>query len=141
MLTVRLGEKKDQSKIRKFIIQSDATYVEDSLFITVENEQRELMAVLGIQVFENVGLLRSFVFVLSFPTEKLPIFLERALVVAKENGCEKLYMATNKQDSIPFFEAFGFDQISFADIVDKELSTAIQPFSKKKQVVFMWKTL
>ncbi|MGM9926991.1 MAG: hypothetical protein ACI35P_03480 [Bacillus sp. (in: firmicutes)] len=141
MLTVRLGEKKDQSKIRKFIIQSDATYVEDSLFITVENEQRELMAVLGIQVFENVGLLRSFVFVLSFPTEKLPIFLERALVVAKENGCEKLYMATNKQDSIPFFEAFGFDQISFADIVDKELSTAIQPFSEKKQVVFMWKTL
>lgn len=141
MLTVKIGAKQDQSKIRKFIIQSDAIYVEDSLFIMVENEQQELMAVLGIQLFENVGLLRSFVFVLSFPTDKLPLFLEQALVIAKKNGCEKLYMATNKQDSIPFFEAFGFEQVVYKNIVDEQLSTAIKPFSENQQVVFMWKEL
>lgn len=141
MLSVKIGEKKDYRKIREFIIRSEAAYEEESLFIIVENELNELMAVMGVQMFGNVGLLRSFVFVLSFPTEKLPIFLERALVVAKENGCEKLYLATNKEQSIPLFEVFGFSKLVDMIVENKELSTVIERFSQKEKVVFMWKEL
>lgn len=141
MLSVKVGEKKDYRKIKEFIIRSEAAYEEESLFITVENELKELMAVMGVQMFGNIGLLRSFVFVLSFPTEKLPIFLERALVVAKENGCEKLYLATNKEQSIPLFEVFGFSNLVDKTVENEKLSTVLEGFAKKENVVFMWKTL
>ncbi len=141
MLSVKIGEKKDYRKIKEFIIRSEAVFEESSLFITVENEQKELMAVMGIQMFDQLGLLRSFVFTLSFPTEKLPIFLEKALVVASENGCEKLYLATNKEKSVPFFEAFGFSDLEDIQLENERLSTTLKQFSQKENVFFMWKTL
>ncbi|WP_042351054.1 GNAT family N-acetyltransferase [Bacillus massiliigorillae] len=142
MLTVRRGEESDSKAIEQFIKRSDALYEEDSLFIVVEDERNEIVGVVGIVMIENVGWLRSFVFSPNFPSERLPIFLERILVIAKEQSCSNVYLATNQPSSIPLFQTFGFSVRSLEEIPENlKLSTAVLPLLQKKDVVYMWKTL
>lgn len=142
MLTVRRGENSDLKRIEQFIQRSEAFYDEDSLFVLVENERSEIVGVVGISMIENSGWLRSFVFSPQFPSERLPIFLERILVIASEHNCSSVYLATNQPSSIPFFQAFGFSIIAFHDIAENmKLSTIVEPLLQKKNIVYMWKTL
>lgn len=142
MLNVRRGEASDSKKIAQFIKRSDALYDEDSLFILVEDERNEIVGVVGIVMMENIGWLRSFVFSPLFPSERLPVFLERILVIASEHSCSIVYLATNQPNSIPFFQAFGFSVISFDEVPENmKLSTAVSSLSQKKDVIYMWKTL
>lgn len=142
MLTVRRGEERDYNRIRSFIVRSEAQYQEGCLFILVENEKKEIVGVVGIQLFDQTGLLRSFVFSADFPTEKLPIFLERILLVAQEQKCETLYLVTNKLPSVPFFKVFGFSMIEEdIKIEGEKLSTALLQIKEKDDAMIMWKTL
>lgn len=142
MLIVRKGEEVDDSRIREFIGKSEAFYEKDSLFILVENTDKKMIGVVGVQIFDDIGLLRSFVFSSDFPVEKLPIFLERILVVAKESKCQFLYLATNKLQGIPLFQTFGFSEVEVEELPKViKLSTDRVTFSKKDSITFMWKTL
>ncbi|MEH6944814.1 GNAT family N-acetyltransferase [Bacillus sp. JJ722] len=142
MLTVRRGEVSDSKKIEQFIKRSDALYDEDSLFILVEDERNEIVGVVGIVMIENIGWLRSFVFSPRFPSGRLPVFLERILVIASEHNCSIVYLATNQPNSIPFFQTFGFSIISCEEIPENlKLSTAVSSLLQKKDVKYMWKTL
>lgn len=142
MLLVRRGEEKDYKAIQTFIAQSEAEFNKESLFIVVENEKKELVGVVGILIVDKIGLLRSFVFSSSFPNEKLPIFLERILVVASENQCESLYLVTNKKQSVPFFQAFAFSIIEQEEVpVELKLSTGLSQLFQKDNSIIMWKTM
>lgn len=142
MFTVRQGDKVDFPIIKRFIEQSEAAYDEGSVFILVENEKKEILCVVGLQVKEQIGFLRSFVFSPAFPAEKLSVFFEKVLSVAGEGGCRSLFLASNKRQTITFFEAFGFMEIDQDNLPEKlKLSTAYQTISCQNNVFFMWKTV
>ncbi|WP_019243216.1 MULTISPECIES: GNAT family N-acetyltransferase [Bacillus] len=142
MLIVRKGEEIDYPVIKEFISKSEASYIEKSLFVMVENMQKKLVGVVGIQTFSDIGLLRSLVLSRHFPAEKLPILIEKVLLLARESQCQFLYLATNKEKSIPLFQAFGFSRIETELLPEAlKLSTDLVQFAQKKEVTFMWKTL
>lgn len=142
MFTVRQGKMDDNPVIKRFIEQSEATYDKDSLFILVENEEKEMLSVIGLHKCEQIGFLRSFVFSPAFPVDKLPMFFERVLMVVKENGCQSLFLASNKKQTISFFELFGFKEIDQEDMPDDlKLSTVFLVTSQLDSVFYMWKTM
>lgn len=142
MFTVRQGKMDDNPVIKRFIEQSEATYDKDSLFILVENEEKEMLSVIGLHKCEQIGFLRSFVFSPAFPVDKLPMFFERVLMVVKENGCQSLFLASNKKQTISFFELFGFKEIDQEDMPDDlKLSTVFLVTSQLDNVFYMWKTM
>lgn len=142
MYTVRQGKTEDHLLIKGFIEQSEAGYDKDSVFILVENEEKKLLSVIGLHKCEQIGFLRSFVFSPAFPVDKLPMFFERVLMVVKENGCQSLFLASNKRQTISFFELFGFKEIERENIPkDSKLSTAFSDASRLNNVFYMWKTM
>lgn len=142
MLSVRKGEKQDYKAIEQFIKQSAAIYEENSFFVMVEDENQKIVGVVGIEMLEHIGWLRSFVFSPHFPSSKLPVFFERILVIAREHQCEQVYFATNHQNSVPFFETFGFSKIRVEELPEEvKLSTSLHAILQKKDVLYMWKTL
>lgn len=142
MLTVRKGTTVDYPLIKQFIEQSEAVYDKDSVFVLVENEEGELLSVIGVLKCEQVGFLRSFVFSPSFPVDKLPLFFERVLVVVKELDCCSIFLASNKKQTISFFELFGFEEIALDCIPEQlKLSTVFLATSQMDDVFYMWKTI
>lgn len=142
MFTVRQGKKDDNPIIRQFIEQSEATYDKDSIFILVENEEKEMLSVIGLHKCEQNGFLRSFVFSPAFPVDKLPMFFEKVLMVVKENGCQSLFLASNKKQTVSFFELFGFKEIEQKDIPENiKLSTVFSATCEMDNVFYMWKTM
>ena len=142
MFTVRQGKTVDKPFIKRFIEQSEASYDKDSVFILVENEKKEILSVIGLHKDEQIGFLRSFVFSPTFPVDKLPTFFERVLMVVKEEGCQSLFLASNKKQTISFFELFGFKEIKRADIPEKlKLSTGFSETNDLDKVFYMWKTM
>jgi len=142
MFTVRKGETVDNPFIQQFIERSEAIYDKDSVFILVENEEKEMLSVIGLHKCEQIGFLRSFVFSPAFPVDKLPLFFERVLMVVKENECQSLFLASNKRQTISFFELFGFKEIEQENIPEKlKLSTAFSETNRLVNVFYMWKTM
>ena len=108
MLMIRKAVPSDLPTIRTFIEKTELDFVQELIFILVEDEQRELIGVVGIQEIQNIGLLRSLVLVPHFPVEKIVTFLESILQIALKNNYKSLYLATNNKGSIRLFQLLGF---------------------------------
>ena len=142
MFTVRRGMTCDYPLIQQFIEQSEAVYDRDSAFILVENEKKAMLSVIGVLTCKQVGFLRSFVFSPAFPVGQLPLFFEGVLTAVKEMDCRSLCLASNKRQSISFFELFGFEEVKLEHIPEElKLSTAFSATSQMNDVFYMWKTM
>ena len=142
MLMIRKAVPSDLPTIRTFIEKTEVDFVQELIFILVEDEQRELIGVVGIQEIQNIGLLRSLVLVPHFPVEKIVTFLESILQIAHKNNYKSLYLATNNKGSIRLFQLLGFMEIEQQELpLELKLSTAVEAFVEKSDIFFMWKTL
>ena len=142
MLMIRKAVPSDLPTIRTFIEKTELDFVQELIFILVEDEQRELIGVVGIQEIQNIGLLRSLVLVPHFPVEKIVTFLESILQIAHKNNYKSLYLATNNKGSIRLFQLLGFMEIEQQELpLELKLSTAVEAFVEKSDILFMWKTL
>jgi len=142
MLMIRKAVPSDLPTIRTFIEKTELDFVQELIFILVEDEQRELIGVVGIQEIQNIGLLRSLVLVPHFPVEKIVTFLESILQIAHKNNYKSLYLATNNKGSIRLFQLLGFMEIEQQELpLELKLSTAVEAFVEKSDIFFMWKTL
>ena len=142
MLMIRKAVPSDLPTIRTFIEKTELDFVQELIFILVEDEQRELIGVVGIQEIQNIGLLRSLVLVPHFPVEKIVTFLESILQIALKNNYKSLYLATNNKGSIRLFQLLGFMEIEQQELpLELKLSTAVEAFVEKSDIFFMWKTL
>ena len=142
MLMIRKAVPSDLPTIRKNIEKTELDFVQELIFILVEDEQRELIGVVGIQEIQNIGLLRSLVLVPHFPVEKIVTFLESILQIAHKNNYKSLYLATNNKGSIRLFQLLGFMEIEQQELpLELKLSTAVEAFVEKSDIFFMWKTL
>lgn len=142
MLMIRKAVPSDLPTIRTFIEKTELDFLQELIFILVEDEQRELIGVVGIQEIQNIGLLRSLVLVPHFPVEKIVTFLESILQIALKNNYKSLYLATNNKGSIRLFQLLGFMEIEQQELpLELKLSTTVEAFVEKGDIFFMWKTL
>src|SRR5690606_31785766 len=98
-------------------------------FILMENEEGSIVATLGIERLEKDGLLRSLVITPKIDQANILTLFKAVISLAKQKELENLYLATNKQASIQFFEMLNFSQIE-----ERDLPTHIQSSSHISQL-------
>ncbi|MGE8080377.1 GNAT family N-acetyltransferase [Peribacillus loiseleuriae] len=79
-------------------------------FVVAKDDEGEILGTIGLIPVENSGLLRSFVISPAFPAEKISELVQYMLLVAKSRELSSIYLVTEKQSSLAFFEAFGFER-------------------------------
>lgn len=86
--------------------------VEESIeyFLFLEDDKGGIHATLGIEPLGRVGLLRSLVITERATEKDVLMIFEQMLKLSKEKQLYKLYLATNKETSLPFFSMLGFER-------------------------------
>lgn len=77
-------------------------------FIILEEENEGICGTIGIESYGNAGLLRSLVIGPSVKQFQLLQMFEHTQQHAKKKGLEQLYLVTNKNNFIQFFELLNF---------------------------------
>jgi N-acetylglutamate synthase-like GNAT family acetyltransferase len=85
-------------------------------FLLMEDESGRLRATLGVEPFGGNGLLRSLVFTSGVKENEILTLFEQILRLTKEKNISSLFLATNKQASVPFFEMLGFSVMEEEDL-------------------------
>jgi N-acetylglutamate synthase-like GNAT family acetyltransferase len=118
--TVRLATKHDLHDMIAFWEQA-GIYVdkmEESIdsFVVMRDDEERLLATIGFQPIGEKGLLRSLVIVPSLGERDLFVLFHTIMTVAGEKRMKCLYLVTNKQSSIPFFELLNFCEIEYEEL-------------------------
>ncbi|MBM7704068.1 GNAT family N-acetyltransferase [Metabacillus iocasae] len=113
---IQLATMNDVSRVNHFLQKADVS-VEDlechiEHFVIMENDKKELLATVGFQKEGASGLLRSLVIVPSLTQEKILMLFKSVVSLAKENGIDQLFLVTNKEASLSFFELLHFQIVS-----------------------------
>ena len=85
-------------------------------FLLLEGPGGRLTGSLGMEVFEQFGLLRSLVVSAGQGQKEIFLLFDQMMQLAKKKGVRELYLATNRQESLPFFNLLGFAQTSREDL-------------------------
>ncbi|WP_057772822.1 GNAT family N-acetyltransferase [Cytobacillus dafuensis] len=79
-------------------------------FLIMENNMSDLKATIGIEPIGKIGLLRSLAITKDASEKELILLFEQILKLARDKQLETLYLASNKKNSIEFFQLLGFVQ-------------------------------
>jgi N-acetylglutamate synthase-like GNAT family acetyltransferase len=119
--TIRYANVQDVSKLKNFltaaklgtegISEESAQY-----FLLVEDEKRDVKGTLGIEPFGNTGLLRSLVVTPGMAEKEVLALFNQMLLLAKNKEINTLFLATNKQGAVSFFETLGFEKMNGDDL-------------------------
>jgi N-acetylglutamate synthase-like GNAT family acetyltransferase len=117
---VRFANQEDTSRVVKYLSEAQlgTEGVADAIdyFLLMENEKREVTATIGIEPVGKIGLLRSLAISSSLDQEMLLHLFNQALLLAKEKTLSTLLLATNKPESVSFFQLLGFSLINKAEL-------------------------
>ncbi|WP_042463589.1 GNAT family N-acetyltransferase [Neobacillus dielmonensis] len=113
---IRRGGRNDVVGLREFLGRANLGtdgLNEDTVdcFLLMEDENGGLKGTLGMEVFEEAGLLRSLVVSPGQAEQDIFILMEQMVKLAKEKGLKNLFLATNKNGAVAFFEWIGFAQM------------------------------
>ncbi|WP_404330466.1 hypothetical protein [Mesobacillus maritimus] len=120
--TIRKAEKKDVKRVESFLLEANlnADGVADAIdyYSLLETKSGALKACIGIEPVNGVGMLRSFV--LSEGTSQVQILMlfDRVIRIAEGNKLKSLYLVTNKESAVSFFNKIGFNVV-------KDIPTAL----------------
>lgn len=113
---IRNANKEDLAKLERFLTEAGVSseglgdYIEN--FSIIEDQQGELEACLGVETVDKAGLLRSFVVSPQAIKPDLMFLFKRAILTAKSQRLEELYLVTNKRSAIPLFDSLGFEIVN-----------------------------
>jgi N-acetylglutamate synthase-like GNAT family acetyltransferase len=117
---VRFAQKEDTARVVTYLNEArlGTEGVAESIdyFLLMENEKREVTATIGIEPVGKFGLLRSLAISSALDQEMLLHLFNQALLLAKEKSLSTLILATNKPESVAFFQILGFALINKADL-------------------------
>jgi N-acetylglutamate synthase-like GNAT family acetyltransferase len=80
-------------------------------FLVMEDGNGRLRATLGVEPFGENGLLRSLVISAGMTDHDILMLFEQILRLTKEKNISNLFLATNKVESVPFFQMLGFHTV------------------------------
>lgn len=117
---VRCAQVGDKHKLISFLQEANlgTDGIEETIeyFLIMEDEDRRIRATLGIEPLGKFGLLRSLAMTSQAGENDLLIIFEQMLKLAREKQLEKLYLATNKSSSLPFFSLLGFETVEQSNL-------------------------
>ncbi|WP_449538077.1 GNAT family N-acetyltransferase [Ferdinandcohnia sp. Marseille-Q9671] len=115
MKQIRTANEMDIERVTSFLGQAEvsADGIESIIdhFILLEDAEQNILATLGIERIEQDGLLRSLVITAKVDQTNLLTLFKSAISLAKHKELRQLFLATNKQASISFFNMLGFSKI------------------------------
>jgi N-acetylglutamate synthase-like GNAT family acetyltransferase len=115
MKHIRTANEQDIERVTSFLGQAEvsADGIESIIdhFILLEDAEQNILATLGIERIEQDGLLRSLVITAKVDQTNLLTLFKSAISLAKHKELRQLFLATNKQASISFFNMLGFSKI------------------------------
>ncbi len=143
---MRKAESSDREALIDFIqeagLSTDAIHNLSTDYFLLEDVEKKIIATIGIERFEDKGLLRSFVFSTGFSPEKIPAFLQQTLLIAQQNGLTHLFLATHNANSKGLFQAIGFEGLEKSNLPEEILiSTPVTSLHDNENVFFMGITL
>ncbi|HYK73663.1 MAG TPA: hypothetical protein VEV44_11195 [Pseudoneobacillus sp.] len=80
-------------------------------FLLMEDESGRLRGTIGVEPFGENGLLRSLVITSGMTEKDILLLFQQILRLTKEKDIKNLFLATNKRESISFFEMLGFSTV------------------------------
>ncbi|KPB05802.1 GNAT family N-acetyltransferase [Bacillus sp. CHD6a] len=112
MKVLRSATQDDLWALQVFLRRANINIVdlEDKIedFIILEEENEGICGTIGIEEYGNAGLLRSLVIGPSVKQFQLLQMFEHTQQHARKKGLEQLYLVTNKNNFIQFFELLNF---------------------------------
>lgn len=125
---VRCAEALDKRRLLSFLTEAklETAGVEEFIdyFLILENDDGSIRATMGIEPLGGIGLLRSLVMTNRTSEKDILVMFEQMLVLAKDKHLQSLYLATNKETSLPFFSTLGFVKMEKGDLPEEiSLST------------------
>lgn len=118
---IRRAEKQDLEKVQEFLTR--ANLGTDGLndetvdyFLLMEDEAGNVRGSMGMEAYRENGLLRSLVVSPGQAEKEIFILFNQMLKLAREKGITSLFLATNKNVAIPFFEVLGFTRVEREDL-------------------------
>ncbi|MED1561126.1 hypothetical protein AJ85_19490 [Alkalihalobacillus alcalophilus ATCC 27647 = CGMCC 1.3604] len=118
-LVVRKAEKHDLLKIQRLMARAGAqdTAIDEQVtkFLVVENDEKAIIGIAGIEKGKKNGLIRSFILDSPTWTAEMSIeFMDIVLAYAKERKIERIYACT--KGKTPLFWQLGFRQIDKEEV-------------------------
>ena len=122
---IRCAAKEDLPVLKQFLLNAGLGIdgLEEEIvdyFLIMEDEEGEVVGTLGMETLAENGLLRSLIVTSSQAQQDLLILLQQAFQFARDKHITNLFLATNKQSAIPFFQLLGF-QVVNRDCLSEEL--------------------
>ncbi|MEH7547163.1 MULTISPECIES: GNAT family N-acetyltransferase [Bacillaceae] len=113
---IRRANQEDLENIREFLTRANLgtdglTAETIDYFLLLENEDGTIRGSLGMEAFNEHGMLRSLVVSPGQADKEIFILFDQMVQLAKEKGMKSLFLATNKSVALPFFELMGFQKI------------------------------
>ncbi|MBA4536624.1 hypothetical protein H1Z61_05575 [Bacillus aquiflavi] len=88
-------------------------------FVLMEDVNCNIKTTLGIEPLGEIGVLRSLVLTPGTSEEELLALFEQILHLAKEKEMKEIYLASNKQETVPFLEMLGFSYTGMKELPKK----------------------
>ncbi|MFC5775766.1 mechanosensitive ion channel protein [Ectobacillus antri] len=85
-------------------------------FMVVEDENGTITGTIGYEKAGNLGLLRSLVLKSGVDQAQLLYLMQSFFFYLEKQAVEKLYLVTDKKQSVPLFHAFGFEAVEKSDV-------------------------
>ncbi|MCM3567198.1 GNAT family N-acetyltransferase [Neobacillus mesonae] len=121
---IRKADINDLEPLKDFLVKADLgtdglTDETVSSFLILENENSEIKGTLGMEVFQKDGLLRSLVLSPGQAEQEIFVLFDQMVKFAKGQGMDRLFLATNKAVTVPFFELMGFKKMEPSELPDE----------------------
>lgn len=120
MYTIRKAHEKDLNLVNQFLQSASLDPIENRkpiphFFVVEQIETQKLLGTIGMEIFSNCALLRSFVVKASSKTQTLILYLlHMILFYAQSLSLNKLYLITHPGN--PFFAECGFQEVELAEL-------------------------
>ncbi|MGJ7920733.1 hypothetical protein [Neobacillus sp. LXY-4] len=118
--TIRFADRQDTLKVLAYLTKANlgTEGVADSIdyFLLMEDSKGEILATLGIEPCGTIGLLRSLAMSATLKEADILALFNQMYLLAKEKSLSTLYLATNKPDSVSFFQVLGFNLLDSKDV-------------------------
>ncbi|QQZ09223.1 GNAT family N-acetyltransferase [Heyndrickxia vini] len=146
MQVIRVGTHKDVEKVKSFLtkvgISTEGVERIIEYFVVIEDIDGGLIATLGIEPLDNIGILRSMVIHPSIKEEDLFTIFQHVYNLASNKKLSTLYLTTNKEKSLPLFRMAGFERIEKTHL-PKEFEHSLygKHLLSHQQAIFMEKVM
>ncbi|MDQ0232150.1 GNAT family N-acetyltransferase [Metabacillus malikii] len=142
---LKVAEEKDLARLLDFVeragLSSSGIELMVDYFVMMENGEREVVACIGVEPAEDVGLLRSLVVSDTLQQAHILTLFQSIQTLAEQKGLKQLFLVTNKEASVQFLQLMGFTETN-PEQIPKHLLTNehIQSSMKEENTKIMVKS-